>query len=61
MSGSVDMPSTRNGNATSDAAPDWASLYPADPEIMVSAEGDARGLADVRRVAQQRIERGREG
>lgn len=38
-------------------AADWESLYPADPEIMVSIEGDKRGLADVKRKAQERIDR----
>lgn len=53
--------SQARGRAGDDLEPavDWASLYPADPEIMVSVEGDKRGLAEVRRKAQQRIDRAR--
>ncbi len=38
-------------------APDWADLYPADPELMTSVEGDSTGLAEVKRHALARIAR----
>lgn len=36
---------------------DVAALYPADPELMVSPEGDRRGLRELKAHAQKRIER----
>jgi hypothetical protein len=41
-------------------APDWAVLYPADPELMTSVEGDTSGLAQVKRAARARIARSRD-
>jgi hypothetical protein len=38
-------------------APDWDALFPADPELMASAEGDTRGLAELKRAARERIQR----
>lgn len=37
--------------------PDWDLLYPPDPELMASAEGDTKGLAELQRAARERIER----
>ena len=42
-------------------APDWKLLYPADPELMTSIEGDASGLAQLKRHARARIARARLG
>ncbi|TFV58342.1 hypothetical protein E4P41_13045 [Geodermatophilus sp. DF01-2] len=35
---------------------DWDALYPPDPELMASAEGDAKGLAALKQAARERIE-----
>ena len=35
---------------------DVAALYPADPELMVSPEGDLRGLRELKAHARKRIE-----
>lgn len=37
--------------------PDWENLFPADPELMVSPEGDRKGLAELKKRARDRIER----
>ena len=34
---------TRSDDKDGASAPDWEALYPADPELMTSAEGDAKG------------------
>jgi hypothetical protein len=57
MSRTVRVRDTDQPSAATDGGPDWANLYPADPELMVSAEGDTRGLADVQRTARRRIGR----
>jgi hypothetical protein len=49
-------PLTRDHEASSDDHPDWDSLYPPDPEIMVSAEGDTKGLAELKQAARAHIE-----
>jgi hypothetical protein len=38
---------------------DIAALYPADPELMVSPEGDSQGLKELKEHAQERIDHGR--
>jgi hypothetical protein len=38
-------------------APDWADLYPADPELMTSVEGDSTGLAELKSDARARLAR----
>jgi hypothetical protein len=38
--------------------PDWDVLFPPDPELMASAEGDVKGLAELQRAARERIDRG---
>jgi hypothetical protein len=38
-------------------APDWENLFPADPDLMASAEGDSKGLAELKRKARERIAR----
>jgi hypothetical protein len=35
---------------------DIAELYPADPELMVSPEGDSKGLAELKKNARGRRE-----
>jgi hypothetical protein len=42
---------------TADGKPSWADLFPADPELMASAEGDVKGLAEVKQQARERIAR----
>lgn len=37
--------------------PDWATLIPADPEIMTAAEGDTAGLAQLQERARARYTR----
>jgi hypothetical protein len=37
-------------------SPDWVALYPADPELMSSVEGDRKGLIEVQRAARARRE-----
>jgi hypothetical protein len=40
-----------------DAAPtQWDELYPADPNLMASAEGDSKGLAELQRAARRHID-----
>ena len=39
------------------AEPGWADLFPADPDLMTSAEGDAKGLAELKQRARERIAR----
>ncbi|MDK3256652.1 hypothetical protein [Blastococcus capsensis] len=50
----TNQPDRRGGEADS---PDWDALYPPDPELMASAEGDTKGLAELQRAARERIER----
>ena len=33
----------------------WDSLYPSDLDLMASAEGDRKGLAELQRVAREHI------
>lgn len=35
---------------------DWDALYPPDPELMASAEGDTKGLAELQRAARRRTD-----
>ena len=35
-------------------ASDWESLYPADPDLMISSEGDAKGLDQLKEAARER-------
>lgn len=37
--------------------PDWDALYPPDPDLMASSEGDTKGLAELQRAARERIAR----
>ena len=39
-----------------DRPPDWDELFPPDPELMASAEGDTKGLAELQQAARKRIE-----
>jgi hypothetical protein len=40
-----------------DAAPaQWDELYPSDPNLMASAEGDSKGLAELQRAARRHID-----
>jgi hypothetical protein len=36
---------------------DWDALFPPDPDLMASAEGDTKGLAAVKKAARERIDR----
>ena len=38
---------------------DWDEAFPADPDLMKSAEGDTAGLAELRRAARARLDRAR--
>jgi hypothetical protein len=49
-------PATVDTSAEQDEHLDIAALYPADPELMVSPEGDRRGLKELKDHAEQRIE-----
>jgi hypothetical protein len=58
---STSNPESARGAHEQDRAPDeienpadLESMFPADPELMVSPEGDRAGLAKVRERAQQR-------
>jgi hypothetical protein len=33
----------------------WDRLYPSDPELMASTEGDRKGLAELQRVARENL------
>lgn len=57
MSRTVSTPSEPDRLEGEPATPDWDALYPPDPDLMASAEGDRRGLAALKRAARQRIER----
>jgi hypothetical protein len=37
-------------------SPDWDELFPPDPDLMTSAEGDTKGLAELQKTARKRIE-----
>lgn len=57
MSRTVSSPSEPARREGVPGSPDWDALYPPDPELMASAEGDTRGLAELERAARERIER----
>ena len=35
-------------------ASDWEALYPADPDLMISSEGDTKGLDQLKEAARER-------
>jgi len=37
-----------------DAQPNWDALFPPDPELMASAEGDTKGLRELKRATRER-------
>jgi hypothetical protein len=57
MRAGAKVPSQDNVPAGADEITDWDERFPADPELMASAEGDAKGLAELKQAAHARQER----
>ena len=56
MSRTVSAPGSADRQGRDTPSNQWDELYPSDPDLMASAEGDTRGLAELQRVARQRID-----
>lgn len=49
-------PQTAQRDTDGEGLLDIASQFPADPDLMISPEGDTKGLEELKRHAQQRLD-----